>query len=205
MSVYVTSDALAGVQKYLERAPDAVPLAASQALNRVIAGPGRRRIAEHMYRQVNFPSGYIDDKRLHVGQRATRDDLQASLVARQRATSLARFVPGGLRMGAKGFNVEVKPGSFRDMGNAFPIRLRQGATLDDDNYNMGLAIRLKPGERIFNRKSQPFNADASLVLLYGPSVDQVMLDVAAEEAPEILNDVDTEFFRNFARLTDSAL
>lgn len=59
------------------------------------------------------------------------------------------------------------------------------------------------GERVINKKvATPFNADATLQLLYGPSVDQIMLDAAVEEGGAILEDVDTEFLRNFSRLTE---
>lgn len=203
MTAFVTAEALPGINRYFDRAPDVVPQAARMALNRVIAGPGRKRIKDGMQKQVAFPPRYIDDRRLSVGRRATNSELQASLVARQRGTSLARFDPGR-SVGKKGATVMVRPGHARTMPNAFFIRLRAGDELTDDSFNLGLAIRLKPGERVLNKKSQPFNGDSSLALLYGPSVDQIMQDVALEESGAILDDVDLEFTRQFARMMESA-
>lgn len=202
MTAFVTAEALADVARYFEKAPDVVPTAARMALNKIIAGTGKTRVKRQMESQVAFPSGYINDRRLYVGQRATNDDLAASLIGRQRPTSLARF-DRGARPGQKGANVMVRPGRTRAMPDAFFIRLRAGDELTEDNYNLGLAIRLKPGERVINKKvATPFNADATLQLLYGPSVDQIMLDAAVEEGGAILEDVDTEFLRNFSRLME---
>lgn len=203
MNAFVEAEALGGVASYFEKAADTATPAARMAVNKVIGGTGRTRIKRQMESQVAWPRGYIDDRRLYVGQRATDADLTASLVGRQRATSLARFDPGAAP-GKKGATVMVRPGRSRPIKDAFFIRLRAGDELTEDTYNLGLAIRLKPGERILNKRTQPFNGDAALALLYGPSVDQVMLDAADEEAPVILEAVETEFLRNFARMTETA-
>lgn len=200
MSLFVTADALPGIEQYFERAADATPSAASMAMNKVMQGVGRTRIRQAMEEEVAFPKGYINDKRLSVGRRATPTQLEASLIARQRATSLARFDRGAVP-GQRGANVMVRPGFSRAMPSAFFIRLRSGASVSEDNYNLGLAIRLKPGERIYNKKTS-FNADQTLHILYGPSVDQIMQEVSDEQTPAVLEDIETEFLRNFVRLTE---
>jgi hypothetical protein len=84
------------------------------------------------------------------------------------------------------------------MPSAFLMRLRAGAGTAD-NYNIGLAIRLAPGERIRNKRVMT-QVGHNLYLLYGPSVDQVFRTVADDNAPEIATMVRDEFYRQFARL-----
>jgi hypothetical protein len=203
MNVTVIADALSEIGSYLDRCPEAATTAARIAINDTIAGRGRTLIKQEMLRQVEFPPNYIDTKRLYVKRKAYNHLLEAVLAARQRPTSLARFAtrqtPDGARK-AGSVRVTVKPGHARDMKGAFLIRLKRGAELTDDNYNLGLAIRLKPGEQIRN-KNTPFNADSNLHILYGPSVDQVMNDAVDNVVPDVLKEVDTEFFRQFARIT----
>lgn len=203
MSVRIAST-LDSITKFFDRAPDATPKAARMALNKVIAGKGRTIIKAKMHEQVAFPAGYVDNEKLSVGRRATDNVLEASLVGRQRPTSLATFATNkSVEQSRKqGVQVMVHPGRRKSMRRAFLMRLRRGEELGEDNFNLGLAIRLKPGEQIENRRSVSFNGDASLQLLYGPSVDQVMLDAAAEGEPEIMDEVETEFVRNFVRLTE---
>jgi hypothetical protein len=127
--------------------------------------------------------------------------LVASVVGRQRPTSLARFAVGGT-VGAKGgVTVRVK-GSSTFMKDAFLVRLRQGNALTDDGFNLGLAIRLKEGMTLNKRDtSRMVHLEQNVVLLYGPSVDQILRNEAAEaETPEIVGAIATEFFRQFARL-----
>lgn len=200
MSAFIVSDGLAGADRYFREAPNATVRASRMALNKVVAGVGRTRLKRAMELQVAFPAGYINSKRLAVGRKATDDDLTASLIARQRPTSLATFDPY-LKIGQKGAKVQVRPGSIKNIDRAFPIRLKQGNLLDAENYNLGLAIRLKPGERVLGRKQQ-FNGDATLTLLYGPSVDQILQDVGIEESEGLLDDVETEFFRTFAHIME---
>jgi len=127
------------------------------------------------------------------------------ILARKRATSLARFAapgtPLGLRKGSS-VTVQVKRGSRTVLRNAWLVRLRRGASMSEDNFNVGLAVRLKPGESLGNKKSahKSWLIPNQVALLYGPSVNQVFDDVAESQGPEILNLVATEFFRQFDRL-----
>lgn len=197
MTVFIARQAIENAEQYFERAPQVSKAAARMALNKVVGGTGRTRVKKGIEAQVAFPAGYIDDRRLHMGSKATDENLRASLVGRQRPTSLARFDPNRAA-GKRGATVIVNPGQPRQIDRAFFVNLRAG---DSELGNLGLAIRLKPGERVTGRRQQ-FSGDSTLALLYGPSVDQVMLDVAAEESPVILEDVETEFFRNFTRLME---
>ena len=87
--------------------------------------------------------------------------------------------------------------------NAWLERLNKGASLTEDNYNVGLAVRLKPGERLLNKRAthKSWLVKDKVALLYGPSVDQVFSSVADDVIPEMGELMSTEFFRQFARLT----
>jgi hypothetical protein len=188
------------IEKFLVSVPDVTRRAASYAMNDVLSGQGLARFRKAVAAEVQFPAGYVDDK-ITFAQPATPTRLVASVVGRQRPTSLARFAVGGT-VGAKGgVTVRVK-GSSTFMKDAFLVRLRQGNALTDDGFNLGLAIRLKEGMTLNKRDtSRMVHLEQNVVLLYGPSVDQILRNEAAEaETPEIVGAIATEFFRQFARL-----
>lgn len=197
---------LAGIlalEDFLTEAPDITRRAASFALNDVLKGPGLKAYKNAIGKQVNFPAGYLDDpNRFGVDQRATPENLVASLVARQRPTSLARFAQGGSVGGKGGIRVNVakgKAGGYFKRG--FLVRLRAGTSLEDGN--IGLAVRLAPGQ-VLNKtdSSRMIHLEANVVLLYGPSIDQILNNSVAEQTtPEVAADIGDEFFRQFARLS----
>ena len=191
---------LLDLENFLAAAPDITRRSAALALNDVLGGQGLARFRKAVAAEVAFPPGYVDDK-IEVAQKATPTRLVASLVGRQRPTSLARFATSGA-LGKAGITVRVK-GSSVFMKDAFLVRLNQGASISDDGYNVGLAIRLKPGQ-VLNKKdtSRMVHLEKNVVLLYGPSVDQILRNEAADaESPEIVDAIATEFFRQFARLS----
>jgi hypothetical protein len=150
--------------------------------------------------EVNFPASYVAprQKRLYVSKQASPANLEGRITARGRATSLARFVKGTPRAGA-GVNVEVTPGRTRYMRRAFLIKLPQGNANVDTKFNLGLAIRLRPGEKIQN-KTRAVRVQKGLYLLYGPSVNQVFRandgdGVASDKAPELATKLGEEFLR----------
>lgn len=174
-----------------------VRLAAVQAVNKG-ARDGRSLGARRIASQIEFPAGYLDPSkgRLVVAQKANRARPEAVIRARSRPTSLARFVTSRQR---RGVTVSVKSGRARFLRRAFLVRLRQGSGLTETQFNMGLAIRLRPGEKLSNKIKQ-VQLGKGLVLLYGPSVQQVFLDnagegVAKDISPEILDKMEREFFR----------
>lgn len=148
--------------------------------------------------QVSFTATYLADGngRLSITKSASDNDLEARIRGRFRPTSLARFVTSA---SARGARVRVKPGSSDLMRRAFLIRLRAGSAAIETKSNQGLAIRLKPGERIANKR-QMIQVSGNLYLLYGPSVDQVFSSVAEEIAPETSDMLEAEFLRLIDRL-----
>lgn len=82
----------------------------------------------------------------------------------------------------------------------FFVRLRQGAVLTEDQFNIGLAIRLKKGESLqATQKASPLGGGA--YLLYGPSVAQVFGTVREDITPEVADFSAYEFARQFRRLS----
>lgn len=151
-----------------------------------------------MREQVNFTASYLSDKggRLSITQFASDGQLEARIRGRFRPTSLARFAGAQTR---KGVRVTVSPGSSRVMGRAFFMKLRAGNADIETKSNLGLAIRLKPGERVENKRKM-IQVAGNLYLLYGPSVDQVFTSVAEEISPDSAAMLEAEFLRLMDRL-----
>lgn len=188
------------LEKFVSVLPEATNRAASYAMNDVLAGQGLARYRKAVAAEVPFPSGYVDDK-IEFAQRATPTRLVASVVGRQRPTSLARFATSGTVGGKGGVTVRTKKGA-QYMPSAFLVRLNQGTGITDDGFNLGLAVRLKPGMTL-NKKdtARMVHLERDVVLLYGPSVDQILRNEAAEAAtPDVVDAIAVEFFRQFQRL-----
>ena len=171
-----------------------IPRAALRAVN-YAAKRGRTRGAAAIREQVNFPARYLSgqDGRLTVKTAKSADD-EAVITGRFRPTSLARFVTGGVVGGQNGVTLQVQPGLAQRSRRMFLIRLRAGAADIDTKSNLGLAIRLKPDERIEN-KTRMASMVGGLYLLYGASVNQVYRSVAAEDVPNVQEDLAREFNR----------
>jgi hypothetical protein len=176
-----------------------IKFAAVQAINKV-ARDQRAEAARRITDQINVPKSYVSPAggRLVVSQQAQRTSLEARITARGRPTSLARFSRG--TPGKAGVTVEVKPGQSSFMRRAFLIRLPQGSALTDTRFNLGLAIRLRPGERLQNKVRQ-VKLDNGLYLLYGPSVQQVFLDNQGRGVADDLAEPTADYLEaEFARL-----
>ena len=196
MSYAITSNALGEMKRYFEAVPDIAADAARMSMNDVAEGPGLAMMKRDIESQVAFPKGYLDlPDRLGVVKKATRNNLEVVIRGRDRATSLARFAPAQTPGSKSGVFVQVKRGGkTQHMKTAFLVRLKNG--------NRGLAIRLKEGETVPNkRKVATVMLEKNVYLLYGPSVDQVFETVAYESLPSIGDMVAKEFYRQFARLS----
>lgn len=181
------------------------PVAARIALNDVSSNEGLAVYRKGVEDRVDFGDGYLTSDRLGVRTRATDSNLAVMISGRQRATSLARFAKGQTVQSTrrKGVRVRVKQGSAGALlERAWLVRLNRGASADRDYYNLGLAIRLEPGERLRNKREvRSVQLDQNVYLLYGPSVDQVFREVMVTDTPVVLDKVRDEFFRQFFRLT----
>ena len=163
-------------------------LRARQAINRA-AARARTTSDRDMRKQIAFPARYLSS-RLQVSKKASGRSLQAVITGRDRPTSLARFASSKDPAAARrrgGVSVTVSPGQTRFMAGAFLMRLKGG--------NLGLAIRLKEGDSLRNKR-QVAKAGKGLYILYGPSVDQVFRAVADERAaPDAADFLEREFLR----------
>lgn len=172
--------------KAFDELPTRIQTAARMTVNKA-ADRARTAGAVRIKQEVAFPGTYLDPSqgRLNVTKYATGLDLSAKITARDRPTSLARFITaGGRKPFVKGVSVGVKPGRSRELNSAFIFPLRGG--------NVGLAVR---------SKTRPANAylpkflGRDTWLLYAPSVEQVFTEVRTEIAPDISDFMESEFNR----------
>lgn len=207
MTVEIDIRNLKGVAAYYAQFPRVAEKAAKLAINDATRF-GARLASKEIRSQVNFPRSYIGaatnpGARLRITQMAKGDNLVGVITARRRATSLARFAVGTPTFGRRRRppRVRVAAGSgAKVLTGGFFVKLKRGASLTEDNFNVGLAVRLKRGEKIHGkRKTVPFTQ--GVYLLYGPSVAQVFNTVRVDISEEILDRAGREFFRQFARLS----
>lgn len=217
MSVKVAALGLAESIKFFEVMPDTATKAMSISINQVAQRGGMRLAQDAIYEQVAFPKDYLKGDRLMVAKFSRPNDLEAVIRGRKRATSLARFakgsigggqfLTGGGRAPTPPISLRVKTNAGTALRSAWLVRLNRGASFDEDNYNVGLAVRVKKGEKVLGKSTKHDSwltgnpEDGGVALLYGPSVDQVFRDVADSIGEPILNLVTAEFFRQFARLS----
>lgn len=206
MTVEVTVRGLDSLKAYFEQLPEIAQEAATLAVNDT-AKYARRLSSKEIRDQVNFPRNYLggdDGGRLAIVKRAKGNDTEAVIRGRDRPTSLTRFVSGSRTPGRRGVTVRVGAnGGSKKMKRAFILGLRAGKILDDETFNVGLAIRLRKGERVENKRLMvQFSAgDSGLYLLYGPSVGQVFREVAERVQPSVGDKLEDEFLRQFERLS----
>lgn len=209
MSARITAVNLLEIDDFLSAQPAAARTSARIAINQVTARKAVPQMRKAMKAEANFPPGYLEDQdRFGQTKRATDADLTAAITARFRPTSLARFAEGQSFEGARrtgGVRVKVnRSGGAKRIEGGFFVRLRRGGDTSD-GFNVGLAIRLKPGERLRGRKKGGAGVELApnLYLLYGPSVDQVFRQVSVAESPEVADQLQREFIRQYVRLSGS--
>lgn len=207
MTVNIVTAGSSELKRYLETMPELTTQAMRMSINEVAGRTGMSAIKKKMLDEIAFPSGYLNADRLKVTRKASNSKLEAVITGRQRATSLARFVQGNPVINSRrpeGITVKVQKGRTTYLKNAFLVRLNKGASLTQDNYNVGLAVRLKPGEQLANKRTghKAWLVPNKVALLYGPSVDQVFSGVISDMGPEIGDMVAAAFHRHFARLSN---
>lgn len=186
----------------IENLPPRLKALASRAINKTL-DRARTAASRELTTQLAFPASYLrgTNNRLYVGRFASEQKLEGSLAARRRPTSLARFVKGDktpLKKG--GVNVMVHRGKARFMKRAFIIKLRKGVELNEESFNLGLAMRMPAGQKP-SRAYKPVPLGRGLWLLYGPSVQQAFIGenpqkgVAEKIKPEMGKFLETEFQR----------
>lgn len=192
-------DSLKTFDELPERVRKSALIAVNTATRRAYAAAGRQ-----ITNELNFPARYVTGKgaRMQITKFAQGGDLSATITARTRPTSLARFVNGSISVGGArkaGVQVQVKRGAVQRLKGAWLIRLRSGTADLDTKNNLGLAIRTKNGRPPPGYK--PYKLAENVYLLYGPSVAQALYSthnnkgVATDIIPETLRILEAEFWR----------
>lgn len=180
----VVVEGLASLQD-IENLDESILRAARNAINKT-ADRTRTSSDREIREQIAFPARYIQ-QRLTVSKRASGTSLQATISGRDRPTSLARFVRNRNQTpGKAGVTVQVSATATKRMNRAFLMKLNNG--------NLGLAMRLKEGERLANKKHM-VKVGAGLYLLYGPSVDQAFQTVIPGQEETAADYLEQEFLR----------
>lgn len=206
MQPIIDATVLDGLKDYFHRFPDISKVAMRIAINDTVKGKGMALIRNQISDQINFDRSYLTGDRLGVAKLATNANPEAIIRARDRATSLARFSTSSTvgRKAESGVTVRVKKGKTTFIKRGWLVRLKAGASLSEDKYNIGLAIRLGPGEKIGNKNTahQSWLVKGSVALLYGPSVAQVFDDTRTRVVEPFANLVEAEFLRQLSRLIE---
>ena len=215
MTVYVSLNGLDQFVELVAEFPERTRKAATLAVNDA-ARFGQRLGSKEIRKQVGFTARYLGsatdgaNARLGITKLARGEDTEAVIRGRERPTSLARFVTGSKSLGRRSagnpVRVEVDPGKTKALPGAWLMKLRAGRALDDDSFNVGLAIRLKPGQKINKREFADVYGDYNMsrngrvLMLYGPSVAQVFRDVAQDIEGPVADKLQDEFVRQWERL-----
>lgn len=190
MSYVVAVKSLSDIIDATKALPKDIQIAARNAVNGTLRRT-RTASSKAIRNQIAFGAAYLDqNKRLSVTKFATTSDPAGTITGRDRPTSLARFATKS----GRGVTIQVKPGASRHSKKAFFIKLKSGSASIETKFNLGLAIRLKAGEKIDN-KTKMIKISQGLYALYGPSVAQIFKGVADAAAPEAAQYLETEFLR----------
>ena len=163
-----------------------VPIAAQRAINRT-SQRARTESSRRLRQQINFSARYLVSNDGKIGLvPASKGRLQATLSARSRPTSLARFVTSASKK--SGAKVAVNPSGTRTLPGAFLLGI---------GSNTLLAVRSPNKPRTAYK---PRRIGKSLWSLYGPSVAQALVTregrgIWPELEPEIAVMLENEFLR----------
>ena len=191
---------------FVDEVTPKVEIALVRALNLAVTR-GRTRAAAAVREQVAFPASYLAPAggRLKVSERAKKGAFEAVISGRDRATSLATFAKSKkvytyaerARRKTEGVQVRVKTGSaYKRFKRAFIMKLNRG---DRGLGNIGLAIRTDGEEPV--GAHNPKLIGKNLWLLYGASVDQVLMSASRDGgvyeqiSPELMDILEAEFNR----------
>jgi hypothetical protein len=166
--------------------------AASMALNET-AQYARRITSAEIRKEIALRQGSIS-ARIRVRRTASPNDLEAIVSAEDRATSLANYSNSPRQFGRQKRSPRVKVlsgGANQPMRGAFWIRLR--------GNNVGIAVRLKAGERVRN-KNKMSSVGRGVYLLYGPSIGQAFGSQARKMIPQISDYAETRVAHHLERL-----
>lgn len=176
----------------LDNITDDVRIAARRAVN-YATDRAKAEAKRRMREQINWSASYLDGKMKMTFAGESGDE--GGIKIEFRPTSLARFVVGSKAPWKPGLRLHVDSARFTYSSRMFIVPLRRGtADITEENRNLGVAIRLKPGETI-KGKYKTRELGKGLYLLYGPSAAQVFFTVAEELVPDTQEWLGYEFDR----------
>lgn len=187
------SETITDIEQLPERVQRSAQIAVNYATKRAKTAASRE-----MRNQIAWTASYLDGKltmKLADGQ-----ELEGMIGANFRPTSLARFAKGSKQPWSLAKQLHVDAARFTSgNGRMIFVPLRAGSgPITEDAMNIGLAIRLKEGEKVnVKYRMRPFGK--GLYLLYGPSSAQVLFTVAEDISPEVAEWLNTEFQRQMNR------
>lgn len=203
--ISTTISGLDRLADYYRRYPELATRASTSATNDA-AGHALALARRAVREELNLPQAYTNDPdKLTVAKRAGGVSSEAVVLANARPISLARFATSRtLGRQAGGVRVKVKrAGATRAMRKAFLMPLKQGAWDVDTKagvYNLGLALRLPPGEQIRNKRvAKKLPGQGNVWLLYGPSVHQSFRLHLSEIAEKTGDYFERRFLRQITR------
>lgn len=176
--------------------PDRVKTAAQIAVN-YATKKARTAASRGMRDQISWTASYLDGKL--TMKLADGSALEGSIGAQFRPTSLARFAVGSKKPWTRPTTLHVGAATFKPTnGQMIFVPLKRGGAFNEDQQNIGLAVRLKDGDAVKGKyRMKPFGR--GLYLLYGPSSAQVLYTVAEDMIPDVAGWLDTEFARQMNR------
>lgn len=164
-----------------------------------------REGAKDISSELNLSQRYImggPAPRLAVRRFASDADLEAVVTGRDRPTSLSRFARTAVRFGKQRLSPTVKvsaQGGGQRIRGSFFVRLRRGVSMDGETFNVGLAVRLKPGQRIPGKNVMAKPGRSGFYLLYGPSVGQAYRTASVRTVPAVSQRIGNTLARELLR------
>lgn len=182
------------ISAFADELKESVEVNAARAINKT-RDRARKKASDQIRDEIAFPASYVSasSKRLRTGKAATPGQLEATVVAQDRPTSLAQFLVGPVRR-QTGVRLRIEPGKTIKMERAFTVNLNTGG---DTKGNLGIAVRTSSGGKPSNAY-RPRKLAAKAWLLYGPSVGQTfrtLINVDPKYIAEIETYLEAEFLR----------
>lgn len=177
-----------GMASYIRRFPEVAAKAQTLAANDTIRW-AKTRSTEAIQGELNVPKAALAGKRFDITQYATPNRPEAVLSAEFSPLNLARFSTVKPGQGVKP-RIQVTPGgAVPDLSHSFYIPGPSGG--------FGLAVRTK-GAMTNSRKARQIGKN--LYILFGPSVDQAFRTSMPTLVPQVMDQFESNFYRQFARL-----
>lgn len=191
---------VAGLEEFeaaFAKAPEKAVQAARRAIN-----AGAKRLATRASAQIRQDVAFKARELYSPGNTgkitvdfASGAKLEARVRGADRPTLLSKFAvnaPRGKPRRGLAPKVKVSPGNTVELERGFFVRFKNGT--------VGIAVRLKPGERLRNKKTAGYplrRGDPNTYVLYSVEVDQALKMAGSDRLDEVADFIRAEFARQF--------